>query len=187
MVAVSCSIDEGRQDLVDLLGEKKVANLEKQYLNAVNKLLENGDKKESVTVPAKDASGKPTGGGSTVEISAAQVAQQLISRQVLVNTSSSHVMRTDFFRNETTIGAGIAGLWNGSGIYGLRGATTSVELRMQVGWAHEGIHGPNMGRYYQFDRALGFNPYVSGGTAGPWNSAHQSPYNIAAFRLLGYR
>jgi RHS repeat-associated protein len=187
MVAVSCSIDEGRQDLVDLLGEKNVASLERQYRNAVNKLLKNGDKKESVTVPAKDASGKPTGGGTTVEVSAAQVAQQLILRQVHVNTSSSHAMRTDFFRNETIIGAGIAGLWNGSGISGLRGATTSVDLRMQVAWAHEGIHGPNMGRYAQFDRALGLNPYVSGGTARPWNSAHQSPYNIAAYRLLGYR
>lgn len=180
--ATSCKIDQGRDALVRQIGEKRVASMEKQYLTAVNKLYANGG---SVNVKVREigADGKLTGGTKSADISARDVAGQLSSRTFVADMSSNRVMYTSPIENKTTIGRGIAGMWSGGSIAGLSGATTSPELRLQVAFGHEGIHGPSQGLYNMFDRQLGLKLY-NRVQAEAWNDEHQDPYDRAAYDLL---
>lgn len=176
VVAESCTIDEGRDELVENWGEDAVKRLEKAYTNAVNKLLQRGGSVVDVRIRIQGKDGKY----KTVraETTGAAVAANLITRKVTATMAVGQGMlevnpNNGSYDSMTVRGSsGLAAMAKGFDLFNMDTWGRSYEADLMTAWTHEGFH----------DKII----HDQLGPRQLWESQHNRAFNQAAVRALGF-
>ncbi|MGX5731973.1 RHS repeat-associated core domain-containing protein, partial [Pseudoxanthomonas beigongshangi] len=150
---------------------RSVKGFEKSYTAAVNTLMANPSKVVTISMPGKPGvDGKPGAPGKQASTTSGEVGKALIGRNIVANSPlAGGGMATG--GNTTYIGS--LGLSGSGVIEGVK--TTSNDMLRQLAITHEGLHGDG----------TGVSPALRGDMPiGPWNEAHQIPFNEASKELL---
>ncbi|MEJ0037674.1 MAG: hypothetical protein WDO68_16640 [Gammaproteobacteria bacterium] len=143
-----------------------MARLEKAYTSAVNRLVARADKEDTITIDKTD------GGKAIARVNAGDLAATLIKREVGYRPLTQRVMETsDKEENKMYIAARIGPLLTGRTFLDPGSWTRNFDNDLMVTWTHEAMH--TSGVHAQL------------GDRGTWEGRHDTPYNQAAFRLLG--
>lgn len=150
---------------------KSVRGFEKSYTAAVNKLIANPSKAVSISMPGKlGADGKPGEPGKQASTTAGEVGKALMGRNIVAN---SPLAGGGMATGGNTTYVGPMGL---SGEGSLTGVTVNgADAMRQVEITHEGMHG---------NGTAVSSTLKAGMEQGPWNEAHQTPFNQATMDLL---
>jgi RHS repeat-associated protein len=176
MVAETCTIDEGRDELVKNWGKDAVDRLEAAYTKAVNTLLQKGGDTVDVRVRVKG----PDGEYRTVraETTASAVASNLITRDVTATMAAGKGMletspNNGRYDSMTVRGSSeLAVMAKGFDLFNMNTWGKNYEADLMTAWTHEGFHDKNI--------------HDQLGPRSIWESQHNDTFNQAARRALFY-